>query len=493
MNTAYIAFDLGAESGRCVTGTLADGRLDVKEVYRFSNGMSMIGKHLYWDMPYLYKQVLQGLQTCHAMTKKKSTSIGFDTWGVDFGLLDAGGNLLGMPHAYRDIRTDGMMELFFRNIEKREIYERTGIQFLPFNTLYQLFAMKQQNDPFLDAMHEVLFIPDLFIYLLTGKKATEFTYATTSQLYNSTTGRWDEKIFEALAIPVEVMQDVVPAGTVIGNACDPCLTNTGLFGTPVIAVATHDTGSAIAAVPCQNAPCLYISCGTWSLMGFEAASPMITDETYRHNFTNEGGVAGKFRVLKNITGLWLLQECRKVWSRERSWTYDDLLVQARSAEPFRTIVDVDHESFLHPDNMVSQIATYAQVSAQPGPETIGQFTRSILEGLAMCYRHTLDEIRKLEPRSIDAINMVGGGSKNPLLCQMTANATGIPVLAGPSEAAAIGNILVQAMALKHLGSLDELRAVVRRSFEIKEYLPEDTKLWEEQFQHFKEFIVLREQ
>ncbi|MBN2620233.1 rhamnulokinase, partial [candidate division WOR-3 bacterium] len=367
MKTAvwYVAVDLGAESGRCMIGTLKDRTLSIEEVHRFPNRMVRVGLHLYWDIPYLYEQVLQGFRASGAGDQKRFTSIGIDTWGVDFGLLDAGGNLLGMPYTYRDVRTDGMMDEFFQRMDKREIYDRTGTQFLPINSLYQLFAMKQKKDPFLDAMHDILFIPDIFLYLLTGVKATEFSCATTSQMYNPIEGRWDAGIFDALDLPVDIMQKVVAPGTAIGDVCDPRLQGTKIFGVPVIAVATHDTGSAVAAMPCASEPCVFISCGTWSLMGFEAGCPMITERTYQNNFTNEGGVSGTFRILKNITGLWLLQECRKQWSRQRTWTYDDLFVEARRAEGFRTIVDPDHRSFLNPADMLGAIAAYARDSGQP--------------------------------------------------------------------------------------------------------------------------------
>jgi rhamnulokinase len=481
----FVAVDLGAESGRCMVGRLQDNVLSIEEVHRFPNSMVRVGMHLYWDIPYLYEQVLQGLRAGGARGKTKVASIGIDTWGIDFGLLDAGGNLLGMPHTYRDTRTDGMMDEFFQRMDRREIYDRTGTQFLPINSLYQLFAMKQKKDPFLDAMHDILFIPDIFVYLLTGVKATEFSYATTSQMYNPIEGRWDARIFDALELPVDIMQKVVVPGTTIGDVCDPRLQGTKIFGVPVIAVATHDTGSAIAALPCTGGPCVFISCGTWSLMGFEASCPMITEYAYESNFTNEGGVSGTFRVLKNITGLWLLQECRKTWSRERTWTYDGLLLEAEKSEAFRTIVDPVHKYLVNPEEMISAIAAYARDSGQPVPETVGQYTRSILEGLAMCYRYTLDEIRILQNVPIPAIHIVGGGSRNALLCQMTANATGIPVVAGPVEATAVGNVLVQAMAAGHIASLDELRAVVRTSFPIKRYSPCDRSTWEEQFQRFK--------
>jgi rhamnulokinase len=438
---------------------------------------------LYWDVLGLYAEMLEGMRLC-AANHIIPTSIGMDTWGIDFGLLDAGGNLLGAPFTYRDRRTEGVMERFFSKIPRERLYQLTGIQFIPFNTVFQLYSMVLNKNPQLKLASSLLFMPDLFNYFFTGIKKTEFTFATTSQLYNPRTGHWDDEIFEQLAVPMTLMQDVVPPGTIMGHLTGNVSVQTGLKTTPVVAVANHDTGSAVAAVPASSENFAYISSGTWSLMGIESGTPIITGKTLSYNITNEGGICGTFRVLKNIAGLWLLQECRREWIKTREYAYSELVKMAESSAPLATIIDPDRPEFLNPGSMPLEIAKFCAVTGQPVPQDISQFVRVILASLAVAYRYTLEQLEEISGRDIKQIHIIGGGSQNSLLCQFTADATGLPVCAGPAEATAIGNILVQAMAFSKISSLDELRKVVKRSFVMNTYEPQRTSYWDEAYQRF---------
>ncbi|MDP8225864.1 MAG: rhamnulokinase [Candidatus Lernaella stagnicola] len=478
----YLAFDFGAESGRAVAGSLAGRRLRIREAHRFPNHLLTTEGRLHWDLDALFGNLLEGLQR-HTAESGAPRSIGVDTWGVDFGLLDAAGKLLESPTAYRDDRTRGAMEYFFHKLPRRRIYERTGVQFLPFNTLFQLASLVRDGSPLLERARDLLFMPDLFHYRLTGERFSEFTFATTSQLYNPRDYEWDERLFQALAISREWMQDVVMPGTVIGNVREEWAAQTGCGPVPVVAVATHDTGSAIAAVPAQGEDWAYISSGTWSLMGVEAREPVIGDAAYEANLTNEGGVGGRFRVLKNITGLWLLQQCRRQWDPTRS--YADLAAAAQTAAPFVSLVDPDDAAFLNPDDMPTAIVDFCVRTGQPAPVGEAAMTRCIFESLALKYRFVLEQLRAVTGHEVNRIHVIGGGCQNELLCQFTADATGLPVTAGPVEATAIGNLLVQAMAMGEVESLTELRRVVRESFEMREYAPREPAAWDEVWPRFR--------
>ncbi len=499
----FLAFDLGAESGRAMVGRLKAGRLEVREVRRFANITLTLGGHLHWNVPELFEEMMAGM-AAWAGGDHAIASVGVDTWGVDFGLLDGDGSPLSLPYAYRDERTEGAMEEFFARparpgMPRERVYELTGIQFLRFNSLFQLFAMVRERSPLLEQAHDLLFMPDLFNYLLTGEKKSEFTIATTSQLYNprgegparhsspqASDGGWEPEIFAALGVPVSLMQEIVPPATVIGRLTEAVGQKAGLGQTPVVATASHDTAAAVAAAPAEGADWAYISSGTWSLMGVESPHPVITDQSLAMNFTNEGGVGHTFRVLKNIMGLWLVQQCRRAWEGERQYSYEELSELAAEAQPFKAMIVPDDPGFMNPSDMPQAIAAFCERTGQPQPETPGEYVRCALESLALKYRMTLEELRLVWGQPINRIHVIGGGARNELLCQLAANATGLPVFAGPVEATAIGNILVQAMAMGEVESRAEVREIVRRSFPVKRYQPARSEEWEAAYNRFRE-------
>ncbi len=484
----FLAFDLGAESGRTILGTLGDEKIATRELTRFPNNPARLSGHLHWNLLSLFEDIKGGLRACAAVARVVPESVAVDTWGVDFGLLAKDGSVLGFPYAYRDDRTRGLMEKFFKKTPRERVYERTGIQFLPFNSLFQLYAMVRQHSPLLDCAHNLLFMPDLFTYFLSGEKANEFTIASTSQLLDMRSRVWSTELMTALGVPMGILQRVEPPGTVMGKLVPSVAEEVDLPEVRVIATASHDTAAAIAAIPAAGENWAYISSGTWSLMGVETADPIITPEALDANFTNEGGVGETIRFLKNIAGLWLLQQSRKEWAREADLSYADLAAMAAGAKPFRSLVDPDWPEFLNPPSMPDAIRQYCLVSGQPAPAEPADFTRCILESLALKYRFTLDQLRRLTGRRIEMIHVIGGGSRNELLCQFTADATGLPVVAGPAEATAMGNIMVQALGLGYVRSLSEIRSVVRRSVELKMYTPREREDWEGAFARFQELI-----
>ncbi|MCX6133858.1 MAG: rhamnulokinase [Ignavibacteriales bacterium] len=482
---SFVAFDIGAESGRTILGTLEENRLAIQQITRFPNEMKPIGGHLHWDIDGLFGNLKEGLRACSGLGAKPK-SIGVDTWGVDYGLLGQDGAFLELPYTYRDHRTNGMMEKFFERVPRRRIYELTGIQFMQLNTLFQLFAAAQQSPHIVEKAARLLFMPDILNYLLTGETRTEFTFATTSQLLNPRTGNWEPELFSALQVPISIMQEILQPGTNLGQLRAPVAEDVWLGEIPVTAVASHDTGSAIAAIPAEGTEWAYISSGTWSLMGVEIPRPVITDEAHASNFTNEGGVGGTFRFLKNIMGLWLLQQCRKEWSSEVQYDYEEMVKLAMQAAPFRSLVDPDYPEFFNPVSMPGAIRQFCQKTSQPLPATHADYARSILESLALKYRATLDQIQRLTGQRIKRIHIIGGGAKNSLLCQYAANATGATIIAGPVEATAIGNIMVQALAAGCVGSLKEIRSIVRHSFEPVAYEPKETGIWQQAYERYKD-------
>lgn len=486
----FLAFDLGADSGRAVIGRLENNRLALEEVGRFPNKMITIQGHLFWNIFHLFEEIKHCLKFCASEIDETPESIAIDTWGVDYALLASDGNILGLPYVYRDKRIEGAMDEFIRMIPREQIYEWTGIQFLPLNTLYQLFAAKRANSSLSSIVSDLLFMPDLFNYLLTEQKKTEFTIATTSQLFNPLTNEWEDRLFEALGLSTSIMQEVIPTGTVLGNLSKNVGREVGLKELPVIAVASHDTGSAVAAVPSKGENWVYISSGTWSLMGIESQAPIISGKTLNLNFTNEGGVQETFRILKNITGLWLLQACRRSWASERNYTYPELIDAAKSAAPFQFLLEPDRKEFLNPQDMPEAIRQVNKKTGEHIPETPADFTRGILESLAFKYRYVLQQIKQISPHPVDNIHIIGGGAQNQLLCQFTADATGVPVLAGPSEATAIGNIMVQALTLGYVESLAEMRDVIRNSFQIPRYEPQNTQNWDVQYERFLNLLKI---
>lgn len=481
----FLAFDLGAESGRAVVGLLEGDWLRLEEVHRFPNGPVRVLGHLHWDVLRLFSEMKRSLKTCIQQFGPGLASMGLDTWGVDFALLDRDDRLIGNPYHYRDPRTDGMMEEAFRRVPREEIFERTGIQFMQLNTLYQLLSMALSHSAELESAKRLLMMPDLLNFWLTGRKVCEFTEATTSQFYDPRAGDWARDMLERLGIPSRILGEIVPPGTVLGSLLPSVAEEVGLSDVPVIAPACHDTGSAVAAVPFESAAGCYLSSGTWSLMGVEVVEPVITPQSLEYNFTNEGGVCGTFRLLKNIMGLWLVQECRRVWAQEgESYSYDELTQMAEQAAPFVALVNPDDPAFLHPADMPAEIQAFCARTGQPVPEDRGTMIRCVLESLALTYRSTLEKLEAMLSRRLEVIHIVGGGSRNWLLCQFTADATQRPVLAGPVEATAIGNVLMQALALGEFSSLEEARAVVRNSFEMAHYEPGDPAPWDAAYERF---------
>lgn len=467
----FLAFDLGAESGRAVMGLLDGENLRLAEVHRFANSPVAIGESLHWDVLRLFTEMKQGLRLA-VQAHSDIAGMGVDTWGVDFGLLGPGDILLENPYCYRDPRTDGMIEEAEKIVPRAEIYEHTGIQLMQFNTLFQLLAVCRSSRWMLDTARTLLMMPDLFNFWFTGVKASEFTEATTSQCYNPRTRDWARSLMERFDVPTHFLPEIVQPGAVLGKLRSPIADETGATAIPFIAPATHDTGSAVAAVPAMGDSHVYISSGTWSLMGIESKEPLINETTRELNFTNEGGVAGTFRVLKNIMGLWLVQECRRTWaSAGTEYTYAELTDMAAAAEPFRSLVDPDDSAFLKHGDMPARIREYCRRTGQAVPEDEGAVVRTALDSLALKYRWVLERLEELVGRRLEPLHIVGGGTQNQLLCQLAADVTGRTVIAGPVEATAIGNVLVQALALGHIGSLEQGREIIRRSFDVITYEP----------------------
>jgi rhamnulokinase len=467
MSAGYLAVDLGAESGRVVLGRFGSGRISLEEVHRFPNTPVRLPDGLHWDVLRFHSEIKDGL--AKAMRKEEIGGIGIDSWGVDFGLLDGEGVLVSNPYHHRDTRTEGMMEEAFGLVSKEEIYQTTGIQFLPINTLYQLLAMR--GSPLLEAAESMLLIPDLMNYWLTGEKACEYTNATTTQLLDLQEGGWARDLFEVMDLPSRIPAPIVPPATELGPLLPEVAEEVGA-GPPVFAIASHDTASAVAAVPAESENFAYISSGTWSLVGVETPEPVVTQEAMEANFTNEGGFGGRTRLLKNVMGLWILQECRRQWAREgNDHSYQELARLAKDAPSAGPLVDPDHPTFLPPGDMPSRIRCFCEETGQDLPEEPASVARCVFESLALKYRYAIDQAQSLTGRTVGTVNVVGGGSQNDLLCQLTADAARLPVVAGPVEATAIGNVMVQAFAQGRVGSLEEIRAVVRDSFETSTYEP----------------------
>jgi len=492
MKTLHLlGFDFGASSGRAMLGTYDGRTLELEELHRFSNDPVMLNGRFVWDVQRLFFEMKAALLKA-VRAGIRLDGIGIDTWGVDFGLLDRNGHLLGIPVHYRDARTDDMMEEAFKTVPKEEIFRETGLAFMQFNTLYQLLAMKKENDPALEIADTLLFTPDLLAYFLTGERATEYTIASTSQLIDPHTRDWAWGLIEKFGLPKRIFTPLQPAGTVRGLLLKDIADELGMEQVPVIAVGSHDTASAVAAVPAREGSSFaYISSGTWSLLGAEITEPLSTVEVMKANYTNEGGVNGTTRLLKNIMGLWIIQECKREWDRRADAVdFAGLVRLAEQAPAFKAVIDVDDPRFLAPGDMPARIQQYCREKNLPVPEGRGEISRVIYESLALKYRWAIERLEEdLLHRKIDVLHIVGGGSKNLMLNRMTASAINRPVIAGPSEGTAIGNLLVQAMALGEISSIPALRQVVSASFENDEYRPEgDPAAWDAAYERLRALI-----
>lgn len=480
---AYLALDLGAESGRAVLGRAYGGIITTEEVHRFPNEPVEYGGSLHWDAPRLWLEVRKAL--CK-IEQVRLGGVGVDAWGVDYALLGERGELLQNPFHYRDKRTDGMMEQVFQTISKEEIYRETGIQFMPINTLYQLCA-ELKTLQLLKAARTLLTIPDLFHYWMTGNGRCEFTNATTTQMVNACSRNWSKVLFQKLDLPFDLPAEIVEPGSVIGTLSTKAASNTALVGTPVIAPGSHDTASAVAAVTARDGTA-FLSSGTWSLVGTELDAPVINSDSLRLNFTNEGGVCGTTRLLKNVMGLWMLQCCRQCWSIEgRDYSYTELMDLAVREPAFKHLVDPNEESFLHPANMPEAIDAFCVKTQQPKPSSPGAYVRAILESLALKYAAVIAEIEQLTKQPIRAIRVIGGGSKNRLLNQFTADAAARKVVAGPAEATALGNLAMQMLATGESSSLADARAMIDRSFPTEVFEPRESDRWRAQMERFQHY------
>ncbi len=484
MAKRVLAFDFGASSGRAIIGTLDNGKITLNEVHRFSNDPVTVNGTFYWDVLRLFHEIKQGL--LKAKQAGGFDSIGIDTWGVDFGLLDKDGVLLENPVHYRDKRNIGMVEKAAKYIGKDEMYKLTGIQFMDFNTAFQLLSIKENRPELLARAQSLLFMPDLFAYFLTGNKVSEYSIATTSQLVDINTRDWSKEMLKKLGLPEKIFNRIVPSGSVTGYLSDEICEELGLEKVPVIAVCGHDTQSAVTAVPSEKEDFAFISSGTWSLFGTETKKPIVNDLSYSFNVTNEGGFGYSTAFLKNICGLWLIQESRRQWIREgKEYSYAELEKAALREKPFARFIDPDAPEFAVPGNLPARITEYCRRTGQSVPENEGQTVRCIYESLALRYRAVLEGIEKCTGKKYDSLNVVGGGTKDTLLCKMTADACNITVYAGPIEATVMGNVAVQLISGGDIADVVEARRIIANSGQLKCYSPENTAAWDEAYEKFK--------
>lgn len=481
MKQCFFAVDLGATSGRTILGAFTPAGLELEEVNRFPNHLIEAGGHFYWDIYELYRHIVEGLKLAARKEDVEITSIGIDTWGVDFVCVGKDGGFLRQPYAYRDPHTIGAPDAFFTRVPRSHVYGWTGIQVMNFNSLFQLDTLRRNHDSALAAADKILFMPDALSYMLTGEMVTEYTIASTAQLVNANTRKLEDALLNELGLTQAHFGRFVYPGDRVGVLTKEVQRMTGLGDIPVIAVAGHDTASAVAAVPAMNRNFAYLSSGTWSLMGIEVNAPVINKETEELNFTNEGGVEGTIRLLKNICGMWLLERCRAEWGET---SYPELIAEADACEPFRSLINPDDALFANPANMEQAIQTYCSDHCQPIPRTRGQMVRCIFESLALRYRQVLDNLRHLSPRPVEVLHVIGGGSRNDLLNQWTANAVGVPVITGPSEATAIGNVMIQALAGGVARDVASMRQLINCSIPLKTFHPQDMEVWDTAYLHF---------
>jgi sugar (pentulose or hexulose) kinase len=479
----YLAFDLGAASGRAIIGNIENSRLELSEIHRFHSGAVKILGHYHWPLVRLFEEMLSGLHKCHESDLK---GIGICTWGVDYALLNRYDEFVNLPYSYRDGRTEGIMEKVFEIIPKSDIYQLTGNQFMPLNTLYQLYAQKLYHPEDLITAKTLLMIPDLLNFWMTGEKVAELTNASTTQFLNAESDIWCSEIFNRLELPINILPKIYKPGSFIGELNLSVQEETGLGDIPVIAPATHDTASAFASIPAQSENYSFISSGTWSLIGTETRHPVICDEGLKNNITNERTPGNRNMLRKNIMGLWLVQESMRVWNDSgKNYTNSLLVKMANETKSIESFIEPDHPSFFQPGDMPKKIREFCIKSGQTVPSNDGELTHCIFESLALKYRWVLDIVEKIKGAKSNILHVVGGGSKNALLCQMTANVTGKTVIAGPVEATAIGNIMMQALADGTFSSIEEGKKVIASSFDLKSYNPQDEDTWHEKYAIFE--------
>lgn len=482
-STNFFAVDLGATSGRTILGSIVDGKLEQRELTRFPNNIIQTGGHFFWDIYALYNEIIRGLKVV-ASEGIEIASIGIDTWGVDFVFIGKDGGVLRNPYCYRDPHTDNAMEEYFRLIPKEKVYEKTGIQFMQFNSLFQLSTLKKNNDSALAAAEKILFVPDALMYMLTGEAVCEYTILSTSQMLDPRTKKIDPELIDVIGLKESQFGRYVNPSDTVGTLTPEVRKMTGLGAVPVVAVAGHDTGAAVAAVPAANEKFAYLSCGTWSLLGIETKDAIISDKSFEYNFTNEGGIEGTTRFLKNICGMWLLERCRKEWT-DAPADVNQINKDAMEAPAFQSFIFPDAPEFANPSSMVDAIKTYCEKTGQHVPQNYKEMARCIFESLAMRYRQVLGYLNDMAPFSIEKLHVIGGGSRNTYLMQMAANSTGLEVVTGPVEGTAIGNIMLQAKAAGLVSDMFEMRKIIANSIELAAYLPKDTEAWDKAYERYK--------
>ncbi len=482
--TCFFAVDLGATSGRTIIGRLDGNKLELEELTRFANPIIETSGHFYWDIYALYHEIIKGLCLV-AKNNIPIRSIGIDTWGVDFVFVGKDGELLRNPYSYRDPHTTGAPEDYFTHIPRQHVYDITGIQIMNFNSLFQLYTLHTHHCSALEAADKILFVPDCLSYMLTGRMITEYTIASTSQMLNPRTKRFEKELLDSVGVSEEQFGEFVYPSAIIGTLTEEVKKITGLGDIPVVAVAGHDTASAVAAVPASNENFAYLSSGTWSLMGIEVKDAIISLESSARNFTNEGGIEGTTRFLKNICGMWLLERCRKEWEATSNYSYGELIEAALAVSAFRSLINPDAPCFANPTSMVDAIQHYCRETSQPVPETYGELTRCIFDSLALRYKQVFGYLKQMAPFTIEKLHIIGGGSRNNLLNQFTCNAVGVPVVAGPTECTAIGNIMLQAKANGLVSDIKSMRNLIANSVETAEFVPQQADEWEEAYKKYQ--------
>lgn len=485
---SFLAIDIGASSGRAIVGKIKNSVLELEEINRFTNPIIEVNGKQHWNLFHLYSEIIYSIRIAK-QNNENISSIGIDTWGVDYVCFGKDGEALRLPYCYRDLQNVGAPERFFTKVPKEEVYNKTGIQIMNFNTLFQLDTQKENNSSIYPIIDKILFMPDALSYLLTEKMVTEYSIASTSQMINPYDKSFDKSLLKAIGLTEDNFAPMVLSGTKIGNVSQSVKDTTGCDDMDVIAVAGHDTASAVLAAPAENGNFAYLSSGTWSLMGVEADEPIINEATYELNFTNEGGADGSIRFLKNICGMWLIEQCKREWEAEHKVSYEEIVEAAQNAKPFVSFINPDAPIFANPKSMIEAIQTYCRKTNQTIPETMGEIARCIYESLAFRYKQVLIDLEELSGKSVEKLHIIGGGSKNNMLNQFTANALGITVVSGPSEATAIGNILMQAKAAGLVNSKDEMRQIVRNSTELEEFESQSSDEWGNMYEKYLESYI----